>query len=612
MNALPPVLLTALALGSTLAAQQGPSNPPPWWFANDNNTVTVGWEFNVPFASGQPIAPTFENGPNWYTGSTIRASSQIGWQGTLTNHFGVLATTSQAAVQVEADIANDPRPNWIKVMWLQYDVYTDGGRIEESEIAPDLANYLRHNVAVDESPLGQNWSRVTVDAVLKPQPVGEEFLWEFAPSQGLAALDNIYVSTRCIPTDNEMPDGEAMGEPTGVSVDDTAATGNDAARGCAYHRNTAGQELFWVSATAQTGVTRHEFYGFDANTGALVASLSQNLSVVDSATGLLDLATVERGAPSRDRIYGVFRNGQGLPELRAFDPNSQTWDTAGQFAVTALAGIVPRGLAFNPDGNLGAGTLWITDGAGNAHEVTLQGLLLRSTPTGLADISGAGYDPIRGSLYFFSRDGSANPTPVTAVGTVFDVATLQPTGERFYGDLNVNAARTGGRSLGFDFFRRPGPRFPRMVCLADDTAGSDILYELGATYRFGFSCFGNISMNSSVPWLGNPSWGVTTTGAPPQSLGFLYAGFSKTMAPGGTPLPLILANVGLPECAVLQSTELTLGAAAVGPGGSATLNVPLPVNPALSYTPVHFQWVYVGTDVPGGLASSPAGKTVLY
>jgi len=603
------VAFCALALAATAPAQQ---DEPPWWLVADNETVSAAWEFTTQPPAGQPIAPTQELGPAWYPGSAIQVPQGMTWQANLTNHQGVMVYNAQAFAQAIANIGNDPRPNWIKMMWLQFDVFETAPRAVEYEIASS-PNYTRHNVKVDVTPLGQGWSRVTIDGQLRPQPVGEDFVWDFLPGSGALALDNVYVNTRCIPLDNELPEGDALGEPTGYLVDVTAATGNSEAFGCAYTNAPATGEVFWVSARAPQTPGVHQFFGFDANTGALLFNTTQNVTTQDTPTGLLDLAAADiRGGGLF--VFGGFVNAQGFPEFRAWNPRLLSWIAARTIVVPALAGLEPRGLAFNPDGDRGTGTLWMGDQLGNVHEIDLAGNVLRTASPGAATIRGAGYDPIRGELYWLGRSGSLDPRNIEAVGVVFDVRNLQPTGARFFGSFaGASTTSPTGRALGLDVFRKPSPRQARIVGLADRGA-SDVLYELHATYRYGLSCRGELSMNFRAPFLGTTAapWQVTLSGAPPGALAVLYLGFSKTNSPTGIPLPFSLVNFGFPECAIVQSLDLDMGIDIVSATGRAAVGIPLPNLPGLSQTPTYWQWVMFGNQLPGGLATSPGAKTILY
>lgn len=597
----------AVLIASAAAAQDG---EPPWWFVSDNDTVSAQWEFTTQPNLLLPIPPASELGPSWYQGSTIQLPPGFTWQGQLTNHTGVIVYSNQASAQVTAAIGNDPRPNWIKLFWMQFDAFETAPRSIESEIASD-PSYTRHNVKVDVAPLGQGWSRVTVEGTLRPQPSGEDFFWEFAAGTGALALDNIYVNTRCYPLDNELPESDALGEPTGYVVDVAALTGNTEAEGCTQTDIPGQGERFWVSARSRTPTAPHELFAFDAATGALVFTGTQNVRPANSPSGLRDLTTVRVGTVVR--IFGGFANPQGLPEFHAFDPVTLTWDTARNFVVATLPGTEPFGLAFNPDGLRGAGTLWFNDQFGNIHEVDLQGNVV-STGSAGAVIRGAGYDRFRGELYWFGRTGSTDPRNPEALGVIYDVRNLQPTGARFYGSFAANSATSpNGRALGLEVYRTRTQRQTRIVALADN-GSTDLLYVLSGTYRYGLSCLGDVSMNFRAPFLGvTPNlWQARLTGAPPGSGAILYLGFSKTNIPGGPTLPLSLNNFGFRECAIVQSLDLQMGTTIVNANGVASIPVALPNLPGLSQTPTYWQWVVFGNNVPGILATSPGAKTLLY
>src|SRR5262245_24380750 len=128
----------------------------------------------------------------------------------------------------------------------------------------------------------------------------------------------------------------------------------------------------------------------------------------------------------------------------------------------------------------------------------------------------------------------------------------------------------------------------------------------GAT-RFGQGCPGTggivprITLIGNAPLTGpgNPSFGVYLTGALPGTTAILVAGFSF-LSWNGIPLPIDLAPAGSPGCALFVSGEFlfAVSTAGAGPGfGVAWLPLPVPANPALAGTILHFQW-YVADPGP--------------
>jgi hypothetical protein len=92
----------------------------------------------------------------------------------------------------------------------------------------------------------------------------------------------------------------------------------------------------------------------------------------------------------------------------------------------------------------------------------------------------------------------------------------------------------------------------------------------------------------------------------------MYLGFSNTTY-NGLPLPLPLGTLGMPESTL--SIALDVSDVLRPPTAPGEFVVPVPLPPPsvlLAYAPVFFQWILLDPNVPGFLAASQAGKTVLY
>jgi hypothetical protein len=87
------------------------------------------------------------------------------------------------------------------------------------------------------------------------------------------------------------------------------------------------------------------------------------------------------------------------------------------------------------------------------------------------------------------------------------------------------------------------------------------------------------------PWLG-ATWTVRIGNAKPGTPTALGIGSSSTSW-SGLPLPLALASAGMPGCTLYVSIDVTIGATATG--GTATLPLALPNNPALAGGSVYLQ-----------------------
>ena len=119
----------------------------------------------------------------------------------------------------------------------------------------------------------------------------------------------------------------------------------------------------------------------------------------------------------------------------------------------------------------------------------------------------------------------------------------------------------------------------------------------------------NVGPFNGVPFLGS-SMEVTLTGVPDALFALMFLGFSNT-SHLGAPLPLSLAFAGMPES--FMSISPAVSTALVPPAAPGEFRMAVPIPPGLTpYTPVFFQWVVLHPNVPGFLAATQAGKTVLY
>ncbi|HKB16121.1 MAG TPA: hypothetical protein VKF62_08645, partial [Planctomycetota bacterium] len=93
----------------------------------------------------------------------------------------------------------------------------------------------------------------------------------------------------------------------------------------------------------------------------------------------------------------------------------------------------------------------------------------------------------------------------------------------------------------------------------------------------------------------------------PGTFALLLLGASNASLPGGLPLPLNLAPLGMPACALLVSLEVMLPALTSGPGpggGRASFSFPIPPDPLLVGGLAYLQWYVVDpgpAPLPGAM-----------
>ncbi len=594
-----------LAVAVAVPAQVQVVNPPPWWMVSDNNTVSVAWEFATGPTVGTAVAPTQQVAPPWFQGAPWQFTGNLQWIPSLSTRSGVIALSASGVGRLAAAVDNDPRIDWVKVFWMQSE-YQRSSSVGVTSRLIEPNNTKLRNIEERVEQLASGWERLTLSAEIFPQPDTEVYEFSFNNLAGATqAVDMTYGTTRCVPKET-MEGGEALGMPTGFQVDVETLTGNSRCVGVCF-TSFGGRSRYWVSAAGQSPGSPHQLYEIDVN-GSLIASHNQPTTVGNpSLVGMRDLAV---GAAGR-LIYGGMDNAPGQPLVFVFDVQTRQFLPGSTITLQSPVGVTPRALAFQPDGNLGQGTLWTSDHGGAVHEFALNGQLLRTvSSSGATQIRAAAYDPIWGRLYWFARAGSADPRNIRVVGTEFDLATLSPTGVGFYGDLNVGGvASPGGVAGGLELYRRPTGEV-RLLCLSQaGPGGRDTIYELAGVFDYGHSCAGGIGMNG-IPYQQNGNWQVTLRGVPRATVASLNLGFSKTMF-GGVPLPIELDAYGLPRCAVLASLDVSAGVAVVS-GGSAAITIPLPLSPALYYSRAYWQWITLDPSAPGSMVLSRGGQTVIY
>lgn len=612
-------LALAGPLAGPLVAQ---ADGPPWWGVADNDTVSLYWSFDNAAA---PFAPTAQVVPAWFTlppngGFTV--SSNVTWLPSLNGQTGVVGFQGAGTGTLSLLVDNDPRYDWIKIFFFQFDALATGSADLVGAIRQDLTKYDRAIVSESSVPLANGWVRTTVHAQLIPQPVDEtiDFTLTGAALQSVA-IDNLFVNSKCVKPPPD-PGGDASGETDAAfGIDLNARTGNADCTAAAAHEDQNGVLQVFVAGVSASALP-HEVFVLDAS-GAVTATVPTNVTPQQSLRGITDLAVARLLGPGGVRLPTVFgvvdrRSplGGGDVLLLALDPTTQPPTLAparsisipqAQFPAGAQS---PFGLAFFPPGNGGNGTFWISEQGGEVYEYSRQGALLRTltpaannTPQG---IGGAAYDELTGRFYWFGSSPTPSPAGVLQVnGVEHSAYDFQPTGNVFYGDLRLPGARPGGVARGCELLRRGNGDF-RLFCVTRN-AGVSRLSVLKGPFPFGWNLAGRIRMGSR-PFQGSP-FRVDLTGVPRATAAVLYAGFNNTQFQGQT-LPFNLGPIGLDESNISVALHAN-GPVSLVQNGTASTVIPLPAS-GLGYVPLFFQWVVFDTTVPNGLATSQAGKTVIY
>lgn len=625
MTRLPNLLPHAAALlacGAFLAAQS-PENPPPWWGVHDNVTVSLYWSFSGP----QPLRPLEVAVPSWYNSTVTRAqvTGPLQVRPNLNGHTDVLAlsgTGTPLSASLAVTVDNDPHYNWVKVFWFEFDEFEGASSSVVEALKQDLTKYKRSSMTTSSKPIGNGWNRVTVQAQLIPQPDDEEIDFSFfTQAVGDAAIDDLYVNSKCVKLDETDQDGDAFGTPDGFTVDLQSATGAPLCLAAAVTEGPGPsfQRTYWVSALGTLPGAPHQIFQLNQSGSAIaVTPLPDTLATVPNGASDLAVETiVSSGGTPQQIVYALvdLRNTPGgHVRLRAIDSTGVLNPTADidlvGFPTTSTVPQGRFGLALNPAGNQGLGTFLVTvPGTAPAQSLALEfdrtGSLLRSVPGLPSGVVGAGYDRVFGNYYFFSNSPRATPTgPVQVNGSEWSGYDMTPTGTTFFGNLNLPnpGGPRGGVASGFDVYRRSNGEF-RGVCVAQVNNRS-VMYELRGPFRFGASLHGVCGL-LGLPMAGSNTMALTLSGVPHAAFAMLYAGFARQQS------PIPLGTYGLDETNVLIT--LDMNGTLQTPTATGDFVFPMPTLPTgFANVPMFFQWVVFDPTVPVGVAMSQAGKTLIY
>ena len=632
MTCLSRFISSAIFLAScSLLPGQTPVDPPPWWGVADNVTVSLFWDFNAPFQPGQPtINPTFQVAPPWYSNpSPWTAGGNVNWIANLGNHQGVMGLTGTGS-PIQADVSlfvdNDPHFDWVKIFWFQFDAFEGSSGEIANRIEESLTDYGRASVTQRSASLGGGWERITVSAELIPQPDDETISLSFLENAfGTVGIDNLFVNSKCVkPRPDE--EGDALGKVTTQSINLTQATNGAACRAVAVVTGNpqAPVKSHWVAALGGTTTAPHRMIQLDANGAPTGITTLLPSNPQQAPLGPTDL-TVERvptiGGGFQEWVYAILdhRPTGGPIHIRALDANANANGALVPSRDVVIPPNAPIGqglrlsIAFDPSGNLGNGTFWITGReisppfAWKALEFNRAGQLLDEMPVPNAT-HGFDYDDTLGNFYSFSAEAFLPPSgqPIEVNGTEISGYNQDRTGVAFCGDLNIPnpGGPAGGRASGMTVYRLfNGPRSElRMACVVD-AGPQQFFYELAGPFRYGYSRFGTCGMQNGPPFVGG-SFDITLSGVPTSLLAMMFLGTNSAnipLSPGvqAESVGSIVPTVSTPFLAPINEGEFSV-------------TVQLPNSSLLGYSETFFQWVVLDSTAPGFLGFSQAGKTVIY
>jgi len=617
---LPSLLAASLLCASAWA--QTPQKPPPWWGISDDVTVSLYWSCDS--VVGDPN-PTSQVVPQWYSNPTPwTVSGSVVQIPTLAGHtgcWGINGTGSPISAALELFVDNDPHIDWVKVFWFQFDVFKGASGDIAYDIEEQLGKYGRAAVGIKTEDLGAGWERVYINAELVPQPDDEKLAWEmFENLSGTVAIDDLFVSSKCIkPRPDE--EGRAMGARTSPTINLSAAT---LGRECTAVARTLGTAAnpgtrLWVAARALTSAQPHVLFVLD-NAGTVLSQVPLASAAPSSLNGVTDLAVRREygppplGALLSETVYAIDdRRTTGQPvTIVAVDPTAP--GTQIEIPLAGFPSVATNqrlGLAYDPTGEFGAGTFWVTAPSvltpgWSAYEFNQAGLLIDER-TGLPpQTHGYAYDEALGNFYAFSADPVPRTTGPDSRVNGYEISGFdhERTGVRFCGDLLQPGLVPGGTAAGLDVYRTEsnGRSELRLMCVAD-LGTQQVFYELAGPYRYGYSRFGRCGMQNGPPFVGE-TFDVTLEGVPNTIAGVLFLGSTVANIPfsaGIQPEYVISLLPDVDSGIVLPSTE-----------GTLVVPVPLPNTAVLNYAELFFQWIVLDSGAPGLLGFGGAGKTVVY
>ena len=620
------LLLTLILISAAATAQTQtppPEDGPPWWGVQDNDTVSLFWNFDNGGGALPPPTPDFEVAAPWYVNPSPWSSSGAPlqflpqFQGR-PGVYALVGNGTQLAASLSLFVANEARLDWVKQFYLQYQEFDLSGDGLSSTIRQQLAKYGRASVTERRTPgLSPGWQTVTLTGTLIPQPDDEEVDWSFSESgSDTIAIDNVYVSTRCVKAYDEV--GESLGKVTSGNnspIDLGAVTGGRTCRSAAVTDPQSGTSTRrrWISAAGGPGAP-HELLELDAAGQSVINAVPLLTSPQAAPSGPMDM-TVRRQATLTgpiEWVHVLLATANGTLVIEALNVQTNAIDPAQQVLIPpSVVPFAPNqrlGLTYDPDGV----SFWITGPTASPLQ-TWRAFEFPATATSqgsVADIPvpsntlGIAYDYTVGNFYSFSRNLVARPNGgfSRVNGAEISAYTGTQTGVKFCGDLTIpnTTGPEGGLATGMSMYRRfnGASSEARFVCVVT-VGGEQFLYELAGPYRYGYSRFGTMGMASGPPFLGG-SFDVTLTGVPNSLLAALFVGNDDRNLP-----------VGIEAFSSVASFANIGPIAPIAPG-EFRFSISVPPNPALRYFEMFHQCAVLDADAPGFLGLTQAGKTVIY
>ncbi|MCA8954093.1 MAG: hypothetical protein KDE27_31585, partial [Planctomycetes bacterium] len=533
---IPGALATAL-LGSPLAAQQSPLDGPPWWAVQDDETVSLFWNFSGP----APLVPQQIATPSWYNPNVTQMVPTGPLQvipslGGHTDVYGIVGNGSPQQAQISLTVDNDPHLNWVKIFLVQFDAFEGSVGSIVDDLDQQLSQYERSSMTWKSVPIGNGWETVTIDAELWPQPADEDFSWNLSTNfNDNVAIDNLFVNSRCVKVEDADADGDALGAvdtatfgPLGLDL--TAATGRTCVAAGMTENATTFLRSYWISALAPTVANQHQIIRFINGTPVAGTTLPDTPGTAPFGASDLAIETIRLSTGQHQQFVHLVVDRRGTPGnnvvIRTIDPT--TGQLVASFLSVTLPGTTPEplGLAFNPDGDTGNGTFLIVDQLGNGFEVErVNGSVIRTFPGQFPPRSaGVGYDAVFGKHYFFSSLPETTPAGTLRVnGHEYSAYDSRPTGTRFWGNLQVpNAGGVqGGVAAGLEVYRllRPIQRGEMRLLSVVQTATGSVVYELFGPWKFGRSRHG-VTRMAGQPFENSTNFQLTLDGLRPATASF--------------------------------------------------------------------------------------------
>ena len=222
------------------------------------------------------------------------------------------------------------------------------------------------------------------------------------------ALTVLALASVHVVAQNVCPDG-GLGSPV-AQFELDSATGNNGHLGL----ERLGTEFF-VSSRGPGAIPPHRTYVFDGS-GSLLRSFDQPAATSSSFWGLRDLTHdgVNLFGGDEVDIYGFDAQGSTVTQIVA--ANGPT--TFGPFTNSPAHVLVGtfRGLAFDRDGNGGAGSFWVASYGSPIVEMSLSGAVLRQFANSSNwTIYGLALDPVANSLWIYAQPGAGDVVEISRV-----------------------------------------------------------------------------------------------------------------------------------------------------------------------------------------------------